>query len=82
MTRRTLDRAQTAQQLCAHFDHHPALRGWRQSGSHRIYTGPTGQVIVPCHNGDVANGTRRSICRMAALAGLALVALAALVIMA
>lgn len=71
MTRRTLDRARTGRELCQHFDHHPALRAKRQSGSHVIYTGPNGQVIVPNHNGDVKTGTLRSIVRMAKLAGLA-----------
>ena len=75
MTRRTLDRAQTAQQVCQHFEHHKDLRAWRQCGSHRVYTGPHGQVIVPCHNGDIKRGTLRSILRMAALAGLAVIVL-------
>lgn len=71
MSRRTLDRAHTGRELCQHFDHHPELRARRQSGSHVVYTGPRGSVVVPNHGGDVARGTLRSIIRMAALAGLA-----------
>ena len=74
MTRRTLDRSHTYQEVQQHLDHHPALRDVRQSGSHRTYTGPHGCVTVPCgHRGDVPRGTLRSICRMAALAGLGLI---------
>lgn len=76
MTRRTLDRAHTGRELCQHFEHHPALRAKRQNGSHVVYTGPTGTVIVPNHPGDVKRGTLRSIIRMAALAGLATLAVA------
>lgn len=71
MARRTLDRSTTYREVAAHFDNHPALRAARQSGSHRTYTGPTGSVVVPCHNGDVPRGTLRSIVRMALMAGLA-----------
>ena len=80
MTRRTLDRAVTGREVRQHFDNHPSLREVRQSGSHRIYRGPTGSVVVPCHDGDVAKGTLRSIRRMAALAGLAMLAVAVAVI--
>jgi predicted RNA binding protein YcfA (HicA-like mRNA interferase family) len=79
MARRTLDRAHTAREVNAHFEHHPALIDVRQNGSHRTYRGPNGSVIVPCHNGDIARGTLRSIVRMAALAGLAALAVAALI---
>lgn len=72
MTRRTLDASHTYQELRQHFDQHPAVKDVRQSGSHRTYVGPHGSVIVPIgHRGDVPRGTLRSICRMAALAGLA-----------
>lgn len=54
----------------------PALREWRQSESHRTYTGPSGIVVVPAHTGDLARGTLRSILRMAAMAGLAALVLA------
>lgn len=76
MTRRTLEKAHTGREVCAHFDNHPALVEVHQSGSHRIYRGPRGSVIVPAHNGDVPRGTLRSICRMAALAGLAALVIA------
>lgn len=73
MSRRTLDRSHTYQEVQQHFDHHPAVTNVRQTGSHRIYSGPRGSVVVPIgHRGDVPRGTLRSIMRMAALAGLAL----------
>lgn len=80
MARRTLDRATTYREVAAHFDHHASLQATRQSGSHRVYTGPTGVVIVPCHSGDVPRGTLRSIMRMALLAGLACLIVAVVVI--
>ncbi len=79
MTRRALEEARTAREVCAHLEHHPALRGWRQSGSHRIFTGPDGAVGVPMHNGDLKRGTLRSIMRRAALVGLAMLALAVVI---
>jgi predicted RNA binding protein YcfA (HicA-like mRNA interferase family) len=83
MTRRTLDKATTAREVCAALDYHPDLVDVRQTGSHRIYRGPHGTVIVPAHGGDLARGTLRSILRMAALAGLAvlLIAVVAAVVM-
>lgn len=76
MSRRTLDRATTAREVCAALETHPNLREWRQSGSHRTYTGPSGIVVVPAHTGDLKRGTLRSILRMAAMAGLAALVLA------
>lgn len=80
MSRRTLDRAHTYQEVQQHLDHHPAVVSVRQSGSHRTYTGPHGTVTVPCgHRGDVPHGTLRSIVRMATLAGLGVLIVAMLV---
>lgn len=71
MSRRTLDRSHTYQEVQQHFDHHPAVTDIRQSGSHRTYTGPRGSVTVPIgHRGDVPRPTLRSIIRMATAAGL------------
>lgn len=73
MTRRTLnpDSHLKYREVEAHFDHHPAVTAIRQSGSHKTWVGPRGSVTAPVgHNGDVPRGTLRSICRMAALAGL------------
>jgi predicted RNA binding protein YcfA (HicA-like mRNA interferase family) len=81
MTRRTLDRATTAREVCQALDHHPALREKRQRGSHVVYTGPGGNVIVPAHPGDLKRGTLKSICRMALLAGLSVLVLAAVLLM-
>ena len=78
MTRRALEACHTDRELCQHFDHHKALIGWRQCGSHRVYDGPTGSVVVPCHGKDVARGTLRSILKMAVLAGLAVIVLVVL----
>ena len=51
----------------------------RQNGSHVIATGRNGQIVViPCHNGDLPTGTRRSILRMLARMGLTVTALLAL----
>lgn len=80
MTRRTLDRATTAREVCQALEHHPDLREWRQSGSHRTYTGPHGIVIVPAHAGDLKRGTLRSILRMAAMAGLAALVVAVVIV--
>lgn len=82
MSRRTLDRATTAREVCAHFDHHPALVEVHQSGSHRVYRGPSGTVIVPAHSGDVPRGTLRSIQRMALMAGLAVLVIGLVVVAA
>ena len=71
MTRRTLDRAHTSQEVNSHFVHHPRLVSYRTSGGHTVYEGPTGTVVTTNHPGDIPRGTLRSICRMAALAGLA-----------
>ena len=72
MSRRTLDRAHTYQEVEQHFDHHPAVVAVRQSGIHRTYTGPTGIVTVPCgHRGDVPRPLLRAIVRASIAAGLA-----------
>ncbi len=37
----------------------------RQTGSHAIVKGPHGGICpIPCHGGDLANGTRHSIIKM------------------
>lgn len=46
------------------------LRGIR-TGRHTVYEFPHGLVPVPNHDGDCPRGTWRSICRMALLAGFA-----------
>ena len=72
MSRRTLDRAHTYQEVQQHLDHHPAVVSVRQSGSHRTYTGPTGIVTVPCgHRGDMPRPLLRAIVRASIAAGLA-----------
>jgi predicted RNA binding protein YcfA (HicA-like mRNA interferase family) len=78
MTRRTLDKSTTAREVCQALEHHPALVEVRQSGSHRIFRGPSGMVVVPAHGGNLRRGTLRSILRMAALAGLSVFDLAIL----
>ena len=53
----------------------------RQNGSHVIATARNGQIcVIPCHNGDLPTGTRRSILRMFARMGL--LALAAVALLA
>ena len=76
MTRRTLNQATTYREIHAALEHSPRLTSMRANGRHTVYSGPNGCVPVPNHQGDCPNGTRRSIQRMAALAGLAALALA------
>ena len=59
----------------------------RQNGSHVIATARNGQIcVIPCHNGDLPTGTRRSILRMfvrmGLLAGVAAALLAAVTLFA
>jgi len=78
MTRRILIKCTTNHELEQHFDHHPALITWRKCGGHKIYTGPTGQVVITTHPGECPRGTLKSILKMAVLAGLAVAVLVVL----
>lgn len=73
MTRRTaaeeLERAHTSREVHAALSRAPHLVNVRP-GKHTVYIGPRGSVPVPNHNCDMPRGTLRSICRMAAAAGL------------
>jgi predicted RNA binding protein YcfA (HicA-like mRNA interferase family) len=54
----------------------------RQNGSHVIATAANGRIcVIPCHNGDLPTGTRRSILRMFARMGLLAAALASVAAM-
>jgi predicted RNA binding protein YcfA (HicA-like mRNA interferase family) len=54
-----------------------------QTGSHRKWKGPNGGiVVVPMHKGDLPKGTRRSILKMIAAAGIALAIALALIALA
>lgn len=81
MTRRTLDQAHTSREVHAALAHHPALVKVRNGGRHTVYVGPSGSVPVSNHPGDVPRGTLKSICRMAALAGLAALVMGAVLLM-
>lgn len=75
MTRRSpleeLERAKTSREVETALDHAPHLQGKRSSGSHCVWVGPTGSCVAPTgHRGEIANGTRRSIVRLALAAGL------------
>lgn len=71
MARRSLDRSHSYLEVQQHFDHHPNVRAVRQSGSHKTYIGPRGNVTVPVgHRGDMPPGTLKSIIKAATLAGL------------
>lgn len=74
MRRIALDPTQTGQvkysEIHAALGRSKTLRSVRP-GKHTVYVGPTGSVPVPNHDGDCPRGTWRSICRLAILAGLA-----------
>jgi predicted RNA binding protein YcfA (HicA-like mRNA interferase family) len=78
MSRRTLEQSHTYREVHAALSHNPNLMGSRNGGRHTIYLGPDGPVPVPNHNGDVPHGTLKSICRLAAAAGLVCLVLAVL----
>jgi hypothetical protein len=70
----TPDRCRTAREFDrAIHARHPDVEV-RQSGSHRIYRNPdNGQSVpIPQHNGNLPTGTRRSIIKMLAAIGLAI----------
>lgn len=83
MSRRTLDRSHTYQEVQAHFDHHESVVAVRQSGSHRTYTSRNGNsVTVPIgHRGDVPRGLLRAICKAAVTAGLVCLVVAGVAVM-
>jgi len=63
-----------------HFDHHENLVAVRHCGGHKIYTGPTGQVVITTHPGECPRGTLKSIVKMAVLAGLTVLAVIVIIL--
>ncbi len=76
MTRRTLDRCTTYREVDAAITNHPdVVRIERNGATVKVY-GPRGMVVYHNHPSQaVKRGTLRSILRMAALAGLAVLVL-------
>lgn len=76
MSRRSLEQAHTYREVHSALQHSPTLVGMRNGGRHVVYTGPNGCVPVATHVGDIPRPTLRSIAKMAALAGLAVLMMA------
>jgi len=79
--RKALDESRCTDDVCSALARSPDLKGTHQSGSHLTFQGPYGSVVVPVGHGgsggkQLPYGTYKSILKMAALAGLTLLALA------
>ncbi len=71
MAKKPLKDCRKAKDFDKFFGSHPDLVDTRQTGSHKIWRGPTGSVVTHSNGAtDIPKGTRSSIRRMAALAGL------------
>ena len=83
MTRRkAIDESRDTRDVCAALDRAPGLVSVRQNGtSHRVYVGPRGSVAVPVGEKELRRGTWRSIIRQAAMAGLAMMVIAAIALL-
>ena len=81
--RKAIDESRDTRDVCAALERAPGLIAWRQNGtSHRVYVGPRGSVAVPVSEKELRRGTWRSIIRQAALAGLAVLVIAAMLAVA
>ena len=69
--RMTLDECKSGRDFRQYVEHHPNLTSERQSGSHLCVKGTQpGTAVIPVHDGDMPNGTRRSVIKMLLLIGL------------
>jgi hypothetical protein len=82
VSRRTLGQCRDYRDVHAALSRSPNLASVRNGGPHTVYCGRNGHSVpVPNHRGDVPPGTLRSIWRLAIVAGLALVACAAVAVL-
>jgi len=69
--KQTLDDCRSGKDFARYVEHHPAAHDIRQSGSHECVKGPKpGTAVFPVHDGDMPNGTRKSVIKMLILIGL------------